>query len=257
MYPSGTMAAMSAVGVIPARFASSRFPGKPLAEIAGQPMIRRVWEGARGAKTLREVLVATDDERIADACRSFGAAVVLTRSDHPTGTDRIAEVAAALDDDVVVNIQGDEPTIEGFVIDAAVEALDQAPDVQMATVVHQAPPGAASDPNRVKVTLDRHGNALYFSRSPIPAIRDPDAAPRLWQHVGLYAYRRPFLLEFVELGPTPLERAEKLEQLRALENGLSRSAVPWWRAGRGVAVDVRRKTWRTRRGAPCAGSAPA
>jgi 3-deoxy-manno-octulosonate cytidylyltransferase (CMP-KDO synthetase) len=213
------MAAMTAVGVIPARFASSRFPGKALADIAGLPMIRRVWDGARRAKSLREVWVATDDERIAEACRGFGAEVAMTRPDHPTGTDRIAEVAAGLDAEVVVNIQGDEPTIEGFVIDAAVEALTQAPEVPMATVVHEAAQGAASDPNRVKVVLDRRGDALYFSRSPIPALRDPDAAPRLWQHVGLYAYRRPFLLDFVGLTPTPAERAEQLEQLRALEHG--------------------------------------
>jgi len=210
---------MTAVGVIPARFASSRYPGKALTEIAGQPMIQRVWEGARRAKSLREVVVATDDERIAAACRSFGAHAVLTRGDHPTGTDRIAEVAADLDDEVVVNIQGDEPTIEGFVIDAAVEALAQAPEVPMATVVHEASSGASEDPNRVKVVLDRRGNALYFSRSPIPALRDVEAAPRIWQHVGLYAYRRPFLLEFVRLAPTPAERAELLEQLRALEHG--------------------------------------
>ena len=212
---------MTAVGVIPARFASSRFPGKALTEIAGRPMIQRVWEGARRAKSLREVIVATDDERIARACQSFGARAILTREDHPTGTDRIAEVAAELDDDVVVNIQGDEPTIEGFVIDAAVEALAAAPEVAMATVVHEAGRGAPADPNRVKVVLDRHGNALYFSRNPIPAQRDSEAAPRIWQHVGLYAYRRPFLLDFVGFAPTPAERAEKLEQLRALENGFA------------------------------------
>jgi 3-deoxy-manno-octulosonate cytidylyltransferase (CMP-KDO synthetase) len=213
------MAAMTAVGVIPARFASSRFPGKALTEIAGQTMIQRVWEGARRAKSLREVIVATDDGRIAAACRSFGARTILTRGDHPTGTDRIAEVAADLDDEVVVNIQGDEPTIEGFVIDAAVEALAAAPDVPMATVVHEATTGASADPNRVKVVLDRRGNALYFSRSPIPAQRDREAALRIWQHVGLYAYRRSFLLDFVGLAPTPAERAEQLEQLRALEHG--------------------------------------
>jgi 3-deoxy-manno-octulosonate cytidylyltransferase (CMP-KDO synthetase) len=213
------MAAMTAVGVIPARFASSRFPGKALTEIAGRPMIQRVWEGARRAKSLREVIVATDDERIARTCRSFGARTILTRGDHPTGTDRIAEVAADLDDEVVVNIQGDEPTIEGFVIDAAVEALAAAPDVPMATVVHEATTGASADPNRVKVVLDRRGNALYFSRSPIPAQRDREAALRIWQHVGLYAYRRSFLLDFVGLAPTPAERAEQLEQLRALEHG--------------------------------------
>lgn len=206
---------MTAVGVIPARFGSSRFPGKPLVEIAGRPMIQRVWEGARRAKSLRELLVATDDERIAATCRDFGARVVLTRADHPTGTDRIAEAAASLDDELVVNVQGDEPTIEGFVIDAAVEALAAAPEVSMATVVHHASPAAADDPNRVKVSLDRHGNAIAFSRAALAA------APgvRVWQHVGLYAYRRPFLQEFVALPATPGERAHGLEQLRALEHG--------------------------------------
>jgi 3-deoxy-manno-octulosonate cytidylyltransferase (CMP-KDO synthetase) len=231
------MAAMTAVGVIPARFASSRFPGKSLAPIAGQPMIRRVWEGARRAKSLRAVLIATDDERIAAACREFGAEVVLTRPDHPTGTDRLSEVAAGLDDDVVVNVQGDEPLIEGFVIDAAVEALAAAPEVDMATVVHEAPPGALADDNRVKVVLDRRGNALYFSRSPIPARRDASAPLRHYQHVGLYAYRRSFLLEFVGLEPTPAERSEALEQLRALEHGraIRCAVIEGWES---VPVDV-------------------
>jgi len=210
---------MRAVAVIPARYRSVRFPGKPLAPIAGLPMIRRVWEGTRTAKSLRAVLVATDDDRIADACRQFGAEVVMTRGDHPTGTDRLAEVAETLDDDVVVNVQGDEPLIEGFVVDAAVEALCREPPVPMATVVHPFEDESIDDPNRVKVVLDRRGDALYFSRSRIPALRDPDAPPRYWQHVGLYAYRREFLAEYVRLEPTEAERAEALEQLRALENG--------------------------------------
>jgi 3-deoxy-manno-octulosonate cytidylyltransferase (CMP-KDO synthetase) len=228
---------MTAVGVIPARWASSRFPGKPLAEIAGQPMIRWVWEGARSARRLRDVIVATDDPRIAEACRGFGAAVVMTRADHATGTDRLAEVASRLDDDIVVNVQGDEPLIEGFVIDAAVDALEKDADVEMATVVHAAPPGWIDDPNRVKVVLDRRGHALYFSRSRIPALRDPEQAPGYWQHVGLYAYRRPFLLEFVSLDRTPLEQAEELEQLRALEHGyrIRCAVVEGWCS---TAVDV-------------------
>jgi 3-deoxy-manno-octulosonate cytidylyltransferase (CMP-KDO synthetase) len=210
---------MKAVGVIPARYASGRFPGKALAPISGLPMIRRVWEGARSAKTLRTVLVATDDERIADACRAFGANAVLTRRDHRTGTDRLAEVALGLDDDVVVNIQADEPLIEGFVVDAAVEALSEVPHAPMSTVVHAIDRRALADENRVKVVLDRRNFALYFSRSPIPALRDAGHAPRSWQHVGLYAYRRDFLLEYTKLAPGILERAESLEQLRALEHG--------------------------------------
>jgi 3-deoxy-manno-octulosonate cytidylyltransferase (CMP-KDO synthetase) len=228
---------MTAVGVIPARFAASRFPGKALAPVAGRPMIQRVWEGARRAKTLRALIVATDDERIARACRGFGADVVLTRPDHATGTDRLGEVAAALDDDIVVNVQGDEPLIEGFVIDAAVEALREDPDVPMATLVHPADPAGLDDPNRVKVVLDRRGRALYFSRSRIPYARRGAPEPPTWQHVGLYAYRRSFLLDFVRLEPTPAERAEGLEQLRALEHGfpIRCAVVEGWRS---VPVDV-------------------
>jgi len=227
---------MTAVAVIPARYGASRFPGKPLAAIAGQPMIQRVWSGAMGAKRVSRVIVATDDERIAEACRSFGAEVALTSADHPTGTDRLGEVAASLDDDVVVNVQGDEPLIEGFVIDAAVEALAEDAEVPMATVVHDLAPEALDDPNRVKVVLDRRGRALYFSRSPIPYARG-SVRPARWQHVGLYAYRRDFLLEFVGLPPTPAEEAEQLEQLRALEHGypIRCAIVEGWR---GVAVDV-------------------
>jgi 3-deoxy-manno-octulosonate cytidylyltransferase (CMP-KDO synthetase) len=210
---------MTAIGVIPARWQATRFPGKPLAPIAGVPMVRRVWEGARGAKSLERVIVATEDARVADACRSFGAEVAMTRADHETGTDRLAEVALSVDAEVFVNIQGDEPLIEGWVIDAAVQALEEDASVPMSTVVHPAEPEALDDPNRVKVALDRAGIALYFSRSRIPALRDAQATPRYWQHVGLYAYRRGFLLDFVKLERTPLEKAEALEQLRALEHG--------------------------------------
>jgi len=231
------MVVMTAVGVIPARYAASRFPGKPLAPIAGAPMLRWVWEGARRAKSLRSVIVATDDERIADACREFGAPVAMTRPSHATGTDRLAEVATTLEDEIIVNVQGDEPLIEGFVVDAAVEALREDPEVAISTVVHPADEDALRDPNRVKVVLDRRGNALYFSRSPIPALR-PGAppAPR-WQHVGLYAYRRPFLLDLVALEPTALELAEGLEQLRALEHGY-RIRCAMVREWRSLPVDV-------------------
>jgi len=228
---------MTAVGVIPARYGASRFPGKPLAKIAGLPMVQRVWEGARRAKSLRTLIVATDDERIADACRDFGAEVVLTRPDHATGTDRVSEVAQGLEDDIVVNIQGDEPLIEGFVIDAGVKALREDPEVCMATLVHGLDADAREDPNRVKVVLDRRGRALYFSRSPIPYTRSGAAKPPLWQHVGLYAYRRPFLLDFVRLPPTPAECAEQLEQLRALEHGhaIRCAVIEGWRS---LPVDV-------------------
>jgi 3-deoxy-manno-octulosonate cytidylyltransferase (CMP-KDO synthetase) len=232
---------MRAVGVIPARYQSSRFPGKPLAPIAGVPMIQRVWRGARGAKSLERVIVATDDARIADACRGFGAEVALTRADHASGTDRIAEVAAGLDCDVVVNVQGDEPLIEGFAIDAVVAALDDDPEAPIATLVHAAESDALGDPNRVKVVLDRRGRALYFSRSAIPFNHQREAEPRCWQHVGLYAYRREFLLRFAALAPTPAERAEGLEQLRALEHGFPiRCAVieGWTSASVDVPADI-------------------
>jgi 3-deoxy-manno-octulosonate cytidylyltransferase (CMP-KDO synthetase) len=226
---------MRAVGLIPARYQASRFPGKPLAMIAGMSMIERVWHGARGAKSLSRVIVATDDARIADACRSFGAEVALTRADHASGTDRIAEVAAGLDCDAVVNVQGDEPLIEGFAIDAVVAALAEDEDAPIATLVHAAEPAALADPNRVKVVLDRRGRALYFSRSQIPYPREGE--PRCWQHVGIYAYRREFLLRFPSLAPTPAERAEGLEQLRALEHGypIRCAVIEGWTS---AAVDV-------------------
>jgi 3-deoxy-manno-octulosonate cytidylyltransferase (CMP-KDO synthetase) len=228
---------MTAVGVIPARFGATRFPGKPLAPIAGRPMLQHVWDGARRAKGLRAVVVATDDERIAAACRDFGADVVMTREDHPTGTDRLAEVAAGLDDDIIVNIQGDEPLIEGFVVDAALDALLEDPEVPMATLVHAAEPESRNDPNRVKVVLDHCGRALYFSRASIPYQRDAGAPPTLWQHIGLYAYRRSFLLDFVRLEQGTAERSEGLEQLRALEHGhaIRCGVIAGWQS---VPVDV-------------------
>jgi len=210
---------MAAVGIIPARYGSTRFPGKPLAPILGKPMLEWVWLGCLESKQLSRTLIATDSQEILCACASFGAESVLTRADHPTGTDRLAEVAATLDDDILVNIQGDEPTITGEVIDAVVEALRADPEAQMATLVHEAEGSALADPNRVKVVLDRHDRAMYFSRNAIPALRDPSHRTVYWQHIGIYAYRRPFLATFVRLERTPYEQAEALEQLRALEHG--------------------------------------
>ena len=228
---------MSAVGIIPARYRASRFPGKPLAQIAGRPMLQHVIEGARRAKRLREVWVATDDARIAEAAAAVGAPVAMTSPEHPTGTDRLAEAAAGLRDAVVVNIQGDEPLIEGFVIDAAVDALEADAEAAIATVVHRLEPAALDDPNRVKVVLDRAGRALYFSRAPIPHRRADAPAPRYYQHVGLYAYRRDFLLRFVTLAQGEAERAEGLEQLRALEHGfrIRCAVIEGWQS---VPVDV-------------------
>jgi len=245
------MASMTVLAILPARFASTRFPGKPLAPIAGKPMIQHVYERTRQAKRVDETVVATDDERIRDACRAFGAPVEMTSPDHPTGTDRLAEVAARRGHDVIVNVQGDEPLIEGFVIDAAVEALllsasdlrsearsieARAARCSMSTVVHRAEPEAWDDPNRVKVAVDRDGFALYFSRAPIPYRRRETGIVPL-QHVGLYVYRRDFLLEFVTWPRTPAEQAEELEQLRALENGhrIRVAEVDGWTS---VPVDV-------------------
>jgi 3-deoxy-manno-octulosonate cytidylyltransferase (CMP-KDO synthetase) len=210
---------MSAIGIIPARFAASRFPGKPLTPILGRPMIQHVWEGCRSSKHLDRVLIATDHAEIAEICEAFGAEVVMTRDDHPTGTDRLAEVAESLSEEIVVNIQGDEPLIQGNIIDSAIDALLADPDAPMATLVHEAEGTALADPNRVKVLLDQRNRALYFSRNTIPALRDPAHRAHYWQHIGLYAYRREFLSTFVALSRTPYEQAEALEQLRALEHG--------------------------------------
>lgn len=218
------------VAIIPARFASVRFPGKPLADATGKPLIRHVCEAAARSRRLSRIIVATDDLRIADAVRAFGGEVAMTRADHPNGTSRIAEVASAIDCDVVVNVQGDEPSIEPELIDGAIDALLARPACPMATIA--SPFGAhedPADPNLVKVVLAADGTALYFSRSPIPAWRDRDrslaadpaarAPAEALKHVGLYVYRRDFLVRFPTLPATPLERCEQLEQLRALEHG--------------------------------------
>lgn len=228
---------MSAVGIIPVRYASSRFPGKPLTPISGMSMIERVWRGAREAKTLREVFVATDDVRIAACCEQFGAPVIMTSSSHTTGSDRIAEAAASLDDDIIVNVQGDEPLIEGFVIDAAVEALLENENDVMATLVHEADAADIHNPNRVKVTVDRRGHALYFSRSPIPHPNSAQPDATFLQHIGIYAFRKDFLLQYVTLPRTPAERSESLEQLRVLEHGIAIrvTVIEGWNS---VAVDT-------------------
>ena len=217
---------MRAVGVIPARYASTRFPGKPLAPIAGKPMIQHVWENTSAADRLDEVWVATDDERIAAACRAFGASVALTSAHHPTGTDRLAEVAEGLDAEIVVNVQGDEPEIAASAIDLTVRLLEENPHAVMATLATPIRSRRQlEDPSCVKVTFDSKGRALYFSRSPIPHARegyDPLLSmdpPRFYQHIGLYAYRRDFLFQLAEMPPSPLEQVENLEQLRVLEAG--------------------------------------
>jgi 3-deoxy-manno-octulosonate cytidylyltransferase (CMP-KDO synthetase) len=207
------------LGVIPARFASSRFPGKPLATIAGKPMLQHVFERASQARYLTRLVIATDDERIRDAARAFGAPVLMTRSDHASGTDRVAEVASADRAEIIVNIQGDEPLIDPAAVDAAALALLADPDLPMATLKRTIDnPEDISNPNVVKVVTDRFENAIYFSRSPIPYVREGCSTLHA-KHIGLYVYRRDFLLKYSDLPVGPLEQAERLEQLRALENG--------------------------------------
>ncbi len=215
---------MSAIAVIPARFASTRLPGKPLLDRTGKPLIIHVVEQARRAQRIAEVIVATDDRRILEAVTSRGFKAVMTREDHPNGTMRIAEVAAALpaDADIIVNVQGDEPMIDPAVVDRVVERL-QSGDEPMATVASPFAVGEdPANPNIVKVVVDRRGRAMYFSRSLIPHHRDAKpavSAGGYLKHIGLYAYRRAFLPVYVVLPATPCEEAEKLEQLRALEHG--------------------------------------
>lgn len=208
------------VALIPARFHSTRFPGKPLALIDDRPMIEHVCRRAEQARTVDAVAVATDDERIAEAVSGFGGTAVLTRADHETGTDRLAEVAAALDSHIVVNLQGDEPLMTGEAIDAVVRLLDERPADVMGTLRRRIDdPADLSRSDVVKVVVDTNGYALYFSRAAVPHVRAGARRPVAWRHIGLYSYRRSFLVELAALPPTPLERAEGLEQLRALEYG--------------------------------------
>lgn len=213
----------TAIGIIPARYGSSRLPAKALATIAGKPMIQLVYESAAAARRLDRVIVATDDPRIADAVTGFGGSAMLTSPDHQSGSDRIAEAASGIDCAIVVNVQGDEPLVRGETIDALVDALVEAPSCAAATVATPLK-GAheADDPNVVKVVRDLRGNALYFSRARIPYVRDAGCGEgRRLKHIGLYAYRKEFLLRFTRWPQTELERAEKLEQLRILEHGSS------------------------------------
>jgi 3-deoxy-manno-octulosonate cytidylyltransferase (CMP-KDO synthetase) len=218
------------LGIIPARYASTRFPGKPLHPIAGRPLIQRVVEQCRRAKSLSDVLVATDDARIAEVAQQF-CRVELTRADHPSGSDRIAEVAARCECDAVVNIQGDEPLIEPAVIDAVAAALAENEMSTAATSIKHLE--AYDNPNVVKVVVNAAGRALYFSRRTIPYLREAAsrsaseqlAAFPFLKHLGIYGYRRETLLRLVRFPVSPLENAEKLEQLRALENGIPIAVV--------------------------------
>jgi 3-deoxy-manno-octulosonate cytidylyltransferase (CMP-KDO synthetase) len=214
--------------VIPARYASTRFPGKPLAPIAGKPMIQHVVERVRHASLPARILVATEDDRIKSAVEAFGAEAILTRPDHRTGTDRIAEVAAHISADIYINVQGDEPLIDSGTVDAVAAAMAEDAAIQLATPCAAITlSGEIMDPNVVKVVQDFDGNALYFSRAPIPWVRETGdrVAARHWKHIGLYGYRRDTLLEFPTLPPGELERIEQLEQLRWLENGFRMHVV--------------------------------
>jgi len=216
------MAEMQVVVVIPARYGSTRLPGKPLVSLAGKPMIQHVYERAKRAQTVHRVVVATDDARVLEAVRGFGGEAAMTRADHRTGTERVAEVAAHEAGDVFVNVQGDEPLIDPVAIDTAVGALLEEPAAQVGTVatpVRHA--GDIMDPNVVKVVMDFDNNALYFSRAPIPWVRDTQSKVHVqyWKHLGLYVFQRDALLEYPTLPLGELERAEQLEQLRWMENG--------------------------------------
>jgi len=210
-----------AVGIIPARWSSKRFPGKPLHLIAGKPLLQRVWERCRHAKNLDALIIATDDMRIAEAAFDWGAEIALTSPRHQSGTDRVAEVVCnAKQFAFVINIQGDEPLIDPYLIDRLVEKLRSDRKIDVVTAAHPFEnPAEASSPHQVKVVVDATGRALYFSRAAIPFPRDPSKI-RYLRHQGIYGFRRDALLQFVKWKRGPLERAESLEQLRALENGV-------------------------------------
>ena len=212
---------MTAVALIPARYASTRLPGKPLLAETGKPLIQHVVESVRRAASIGRIVVATDDDRIAQAVAAFGGEAVLTRADHPSGTDRLAEAAEKLglgEEEIVVNVQGDEPDIPPECVDRLVDLIAGS-DMPMATLATPLSADQADDPNRVKVVFDRSGRAMYFSRAKIPLDREGTRQVRYFLHLGIYAYRVGFLKRFASLPPTPAETAEKLEQLRALEHG--------------------------------------
>lgn len=228
---------MAATVVIPARFGSTRFPAKILASATGKPLVQHVVEQALKCKRVRAVMVATDDQRIVEALRPFGTEVVMTSPAHQSGTDRIAEVARGLDDAIVVNVQGDEPEIEPQVIDSLIGLLLEHPTAQMATAVTPLPAGQdPANPNLVKCAVGLDGRAVYFSRSPIPYPRDANSisSGTYYLHLGIYAYRRDFLLEYASWAPTELELTEKLEQLRVLEHGREIRVLKVARATHGI-----------------------
>lgn len=211
-----------AIGIIPVRYGAHRFPGKPLASILGKPMVQWVYENASKSKLLTRLIIATDDERIFRVAENFGADAILTSPEHRSGTERVAEVAARIDIPLVINIQGDEPFIKGEMIDTLIDTL-QDESIAMATLARKnTEMDSITDTNIVKVVLDQQDFALYFSRSPLPH----KATEFFWQHIGIYAFQREVLLAFASLPPSRLEGQEKLEQLRALENGIHIKVLP-------------------------------
>jgi 3-deoxy-manno-octulosonate cytidylyltransferase (CMP-KDO synthetase) len=216
---------MKVIGVIPARFGSTRLAGKPLAQIHGKPMIQHVYEIASKASTLDSVVVATDDRRVCIAVESFGGVAVMTNPEHFSGMDRVAEVASASDADLIVNVQGDEPLLDPLMIDESVNALQDGVHVELSTIVKEIGEESYNDPSVVKVVRDTVGRALYFSRSLLPYPRNRPDDFRVFEHIGLYAYTKACLVRLSKLPPSPLERIEGLEQLRALENGIAIQVV--------------------------------
>lgn len=213
---------MDVIGIIPARYSSTRFEGKVLADIFGKPMIQHVWEHAKQALLLDDLIIACDDERVADAAREFGAKVVMTAKAHVCGTDRIIEAVNPLDVKVVVNIQADEPLIHPVMIDNVAQALLDSENVSMSTMKRKIDnPNDITDPNVVKVIVDKNNFAMYFSRSPIPhhAVNSEIKSPVYYKHIGLYGYTKDFLFTYKNLAVSELEKMEKLEQLRVLEEG--------------------------------------
>ena len=224
--------------VIPARYASTRLPAKPLHPIAGKPLVQHVWERCAKAKGIETVIVATDDMRIAESAFAFGAEVALTSTKHRSGTDRVAEVARKLKGFThVINVQGDEPLVDPKVVAKLASTMVSDRTIQMITAASVFQPGDdLANPNMVKVVVDRFDDALYFSRSPIPFVRSDGVTPKFYRHQGLYGYTTKFLLEFVKWKPGILEQAESLEQLRALENGAKIRVIPAAHAA--VSVDT-------------------
>jgi len=213
---------MKSVIVIPARYGSTRFPGKSLARIQGRPMIQWVWEAASRSRFTEKVIIATDDDRIADTSAKFGADVIMTKKSHRSGTDRMAEVADKISAQLYINVQGDEPLLQAGAVDDLIRAMFESPRVPIGTLAHRIESEAEwRSPEVVKVVRNRHNEALYFSRSPLPFQRVFNPKAPLLRHVGIYAFRARALATFVSLKPSPLEIAESLEQLRALEHGLT------------------------------------